>query len=134
VSTTFAMGAYTATKHAVVGIGATLQMELTPTGVGVTILCPGSFKTRIFESERNCPSGFDVRPDAAPDEVVSLYKGVVADSPDPSVAADALHDAVVSNRLFVFPSPEVNPLISDRLAAVRDALQEPATSDRGVAR
>jgi NADP-dependent 3-hydroxy acid dehydrogenase YdfG len=57
LSTTIAMGAYTATKHAVVG-----------------------------------------------------------------VAADAVHDAVLEDRLYVFPSPEVNDVIRQRLASVESAL------------
>ena len=38
------------------------------------------------------------------------------------MAAEAVHDAVVEDRLFVLPSPEVNSLIEARLDAVRAAL------------
>lgn len=35
------LGAYGATKHAVVGIAGVLRDELQPSGVGVSVLCPG---------------------------------------------------------------------------------------------
>ena len=47
------LGAYSATKHAVVGIATALGDELREAGVGVSVLCPGLVRTRIFESERN---------------------------------------------------------------------------------
>jgi NAD(P)-dependent dehydrogenase (short-subunit alcohol dehydrogenase family) len=53
------MGPYGMTKHAVVGLAAALRGELDPHGVGVSVLCPGLIKTRIFESERNRPDGME---------------------------------------------------------------------------
>jgi NAD(P)-dependent dehydrogenase (short-subunit alcohol dehydrogenase family) len=44
------LGAYTASKHAVVGIGETLRLELEPDNIGVTILFPGGMVTRHLES------------------------------------------------------------------------------------
>jgi len=117
-----AMAAYSATKHAVVGIAATLREEMRPEGVGVSVLCPGALRSRIFESERNRPSELPGETYAAPEELVALFKGAVAAAPDPSVAADAVHDAIIDDRFFVIPSPEINVLIRDRIAEIEAAL------------
>ena len=122
LSTTFAMGAYAATKHALVAIAATLQLELASTGVGVSVLCPGALRTRIFESERNRPDELAGDTHTAPERVVASYKHAVSVAADPDVVADAAYEAVVADRLFVLPSPEVNDTIIERLDAVRAAL------------
>jgi NAD(P)-dependent dehydrogenase (short-subunit alcohol dehydrogenase family) len=60
------MGAYNASKHAVVAISETLYRELELTGaspgVGVSVLCPGFVKTRIAEADRNWPTRLGAHP------------------------------------------------------------------------
>ncbi len=41
--------AYTAAKHAVVGISTAMRAELAHTGIRVSVLCPGPIRTDIFE-------------------------------------------------------------------------------------
>src|SRR5688572_14325212 len=77
LSATPFLGAYSATKHAVVGIAATLREELVGSGVGVSVLCPGVLRSGIFESERNRPADQPDIGHVAPDEVVTIYKGVL---------------------------------------------------------
>jgi NAD(P)-dependent dehydrogenase (short-subunit alcohol dehydrogenase family) len=50
---------YVATKFAVVGMSECLVAYLRPKGIGVTVLCPGSVATNIFERERVVPFGDD---------------------------------------------------------------------------
>ncbi len=121
LSTTPAIGAYSATKHAVVGIATTLRDELAPAGVGVSVICPGALRTQIFDSERNRPGGVPDVP-SSPDGMASLYQRAVANAPDPSVAAEAAYRAVVEDLPFVLPSPEVNVAIEARIDAIRAAL------------
>lgn len=49
------LGAYGTTKYAVVGLSETLQRELSPHGIGVSVLCPMIVNTNINASERNRP-------------------------------------------------------------------------------
>ena len=74
LSTTPGLGAYSATKHAVVGTAATLHAELAGTGVGVSVLCPGLVRTRIFESERNRPDDAESHHHPA---TADLFRGIV---------------------------------------------------------
>ncbi|MEJ5187474.1 MAG: SDR family NAD(P)-dependent oxidoreductase [Candidatus Geothermincolales bacterium] len=46
------MGPYNATKAAVVSLSETLRAELAPSGIGVTVLCPMFFNTRLLETMR----------------------------------------------------------------------------------
>ena len=114
------LGAYTATKHAVVGIAAVLRDEVANTGVGVSVLCPGLVRTRIFESERNRPDGAD-ETHADPAALESM-RAVIEHGVDPAAIADAVHDAVLARRLFVVPTPDVTAMIEARLDEVRAAL------------
>jgi len=56
------VGAYCATKYAVVGLSESLALELENTGVGVSCLCPELVATRIFESTRNAPPALGLPP------------------------------------------------------------------------
>ena len=119
-----ALGAYGATKHAVVGLAAVLRDELAPSGVGVSAVCPGVVRTRIFESERNRPDAV-AGPTHLDEGSAGLYLDVAANAPGPELVADAVHDAVLANQLFVLPSPEVSRMVKDRIAEVEAALPPP---------
>ena len=119
LSTTPGLGAYSATKHAVVGTAATLRAELTGTGVGVSVLCPGLVRTAIFDSERNRPGDASSHADPATAE---MLKGIVSGGVDPGTIAEAVHTAVVEDRLFVLPTTDVAGMIRARLDEVAAAL------------
>jgi NAD(P)-dependent dehydrogenase (short-subunit alcohol dehydrogenase family) len=46
------LGAYTAAKHAVVGLSKALRLEAKPYGVRVSVVCPGLIRTPIMEGGR----------------------------------------------------------------------------------
>lgn len=116
-----ALGAYGATKHAVVGLAAVLRDELAPSGVGVSVVCPGVVRTRIFESHRNRPA--DLAGETHTDEgVAEVYLDAARGAPGPELVADAVHDAVLRGELFVLPSPEVSRMVRDRIDEVLAAL------------
>jgi NAD(P)-dependent dehydrogenase (short-subunit alcohol dehydrogenase family) len=49
---------YAASKHAVLGVGEALRLELGEHGVGVTLLLPGHAQTRIWDGARARPDRF----------------------------------------------------------------------------
>ena len=112
------LGAYGATKHAVVGLAAALRRELDGTGVGVSVVCPGLVNTKIFESERNAPAGVDTTRNAAAAPFREMLRG--GDSPD--VIAEQVHRAVLDNQFFVVPSPDMDPLIEARIELIRQGI------------
>jgi len=129
LSDTPTIGAYGATKHAVVGLAAALRSELAEHGVGVSVLCPGLITTRIFESERNRSGGMD--DPSRYDPILAQYRELLTtNGAPPELVADVVHQAVVENQFFVFPTSDLDALIASRIADVRQGL---AWRDRSVA-
>jgi NAD(P)-dependent dehydrogenase (short-subunit alcohol dehydrogenase family) len=98
------MGAYCASKFAVVGISETLWHELNLRGsaVGVSALCPGFVNTRIFESHRNMPGelrSYNERPDAQ--AVASIAQDAVTHGIDASIVAEAVEHAVRTKEFWI---------------------------------
>jgi NAD(P)-dependent dehydrogenase (short-subunit alcohol dehydrogenase family) len=99
------LGAYVASKHAVVGLSESLYRELEGTGVGVSVLCPNLVRTRIFHSERNRSDGADLTPHqqaaVAPLRELIQQAGIA-----PSKVAGDVVDAIRDNRFWIFTHPE----------------------------
>jgi len=77
------MAAYSASKHAVIGLAESIRLELRRqghSGIGITIACPSYVKTGMFEGVR-APL---LTPWLSPDEI-----------------ADKIYEAVLKNRLYV---------------------------------
>jgi NAD(P)-dependent dehydrogenase (short-subunit alcohol dehydrogenase family) len=111
---------YGVSKHAVVGLAAAMRRELDERGVGVSVLCPGLIRTRIFESERNRPAGMD---DPAEDNVTSkAYRDMIDHGAPPSHVADVVYQAIVDNQFFVFPTRDLDGLVESRLADIRQGM------------
>jgi NAD(P)-dependent dehydrogenase (short-subunit alcohol dehydrogenase family) len=120
------LGPYNVSKVGVVALSETLRMELAMSGapIGVSVLCPGSTETRILESERNRPTplGREARSEegeAFREAVRSTFDGPAARSADE--VADAVLDAVRTNRFWVITSGEMQGLVSSRHDEITDA-------------
>src|SRR5205823_14257281 len=50
--------AYNVSKYGVVSLSEGLRCELAPSGIGVSVLCPGFIRTQIVDSGRNLPQRF----------------------------------------------------------------------------
>jgi NAD(P)-dependent dehydrogenase (short-subunit alcohol dehydrogenase family) len=110
------LGAYTASKYAVVGLSETLYIELRDTGVGLSLLCPGLVSTRILSSERNRPD------DGGPADYGELQRGAQAAMLEagapPARIAEAVLQAIREERFYVLPSPELQPVILERFRCI----------------
>jgi NAD(P)-dependent dehydrogenase (short-subunit alcohol dehydrogenase family) len=96
------MGAYCASKFAVVGISECLFHELLLSGknVGVSALCPGFVRTRIHESHRNMPdelAGYNDQ--LATRAATDSASAAVSAGIDPSEVAIAVETAI-RNKIF----------------------------------
>lgn len=77
------MSAYNATKAAVIALSESLLMELSPHGVGVTVVCPSFFRTNLDKGMRSTEPGmykiinklFDKSPVNADDVAGMTYDG-----------------------------------------------------------
>jgi NAD(P)-dependent dehydrogenase (short-subunit alcohol dehydrogenase family) len=92
------MTAYSASKHAVMGLSESLRAELAPRGIGVSAICPGIINTNIVASGRMRGST-----GAAQDKIAALYR---RRNYGPELVADAIVGAIEHNRAVTPVSPE----------------------------
>ena len=110
--TRWRLGAYAASKHAVVAISHTLYAELRTAGapIGVSLLCPAAVNTRIWDTERlrpSYPEGFQPSQSSSEEAErlqAQLRTGLELGS-TPAEVAEMVLEAVVDNRFYVFTSP-----------------------------
>ena len=110
-------GAYSASKHAVVGLSETLRVELDEVApeVGVTVLCPGPVPSRIHESSRNRPAGL-AGTGPAPAATSSM---TTLTTVDPAVVGEQVVAAIEAGRMYVVTAADAAALARDRLDRVR---------------
>jgi NAD(P)-dependent dehydrogenase (short-subunit alcohol dehydrogenase family) len=119
------LGAYCATKHAVVALSESLYGELSGTGVGVSLLCPGAVATGIFESERNRPAALGGRGGGA-DHVRRGFQDAIRGGMAPAEVAGCVVEAIRGERFYVLPHPEMGAMArarADDIAAGRNPTQ-----------
>lgn len=121
------MAPYNIAKHGVVTLSETLFAELSSAapGVGVSVLCPGWVKTRIYDAGRYAPptdSGGDTDDEAADPTggFADVVEGLVSGGIEPSQVATQVVDAVLTRRFYVLTHPDWMPLATDRVARMVD--------------
>lgn len=124
------MGPYNVSKYGVVALSETLskEMQMTGTGIGVSVLCPAFVQTAIGSSHRNLPES--LRPEgepAVPSDTQSLVAKLIAAGLPPSQVADAVHDAVVSDTFWILTHDESKPAITERARQIVEGVNPTAT-------
>jgi NAD(P)-dependent dehydrogenase (short-subunit alcohol dehydrogenase family) len=121
---------YAASKFAVVAMSEGLALELKPSGIGVTVLCPGWVRTRIGESGRNRPARYGPAQVPDPASPAGLLIAHIAErlqsGLEPSQVAASVLAAIAANQLYVFTHPEMRGEVDDRFAAIQAALDQAA--------
>jgi NAD(P)-dependent dehydrogenase (short-subunit alcohol dehydrogenase family) len=101
------MGAYNASKHAVVGISETMFHELALQGanVHVSVLCPGWVNTKIGDSERNRPAhlteAMTEQQEAERDGLMGILKGWLEAGMAPDEVAAQVVAAVKGEQFWI---------------------------------
>ena len=102
------MGAYTASKFAVVGLSEVLQAEMEPYNVGVTVFCPGVVNTQL--GERALERGG-----------ISIPFLELQETMEPEEAVGELINAIESERLYAFSHANFQLHVQARMETVLDA-------------
>jgi len=103
-------GFYTASKHAVLGLGDVLRREL-PARVGVSVVVPGLVATGLWRSG-------SLRPEALGGPVAGneMSRRVIAAGMDPVVVAERALDGVAAERFLIATHPHVRAFAEQRTA------------------
>jgi NAD(P)-dependent dehydrogenase (short-subunit alcohol dehydrogenase family) len=126
-------GPYAASKFAIVGLSESLRAELVDSAIGVSVLCPGSVRTRLWRTSRAVRGLPDV--DVPPPEL----KGGSADphGMDPDEVGRRVVDAVVADEPYIMTHPEFRDSVTERHAALLRGFeraaafqQQPAAAQR----
>jgi NAD(P)-dependent dehydrogenase (short-subunit alcohol dehydrogenase family) len=124
------LGAYTATKAAVVALSESWAGELEEQGIHVSVLCPAFVQTRIHESERNRPVQYQ------PDEVRTSDKNsfpnstkqMVESGIEVSIVGKRVVEALNDGEFYIFTHPNYRPIMQGRTAAIDAAFKKSAES------
>jgi NAD(P)-dependent dehydrogenase (short-subunit alcohol dehydrogenase family) len=121
-------GAYSVTKHAVVGLSEALHHQLTWIGseVGVSVLCPGWVRTDILASRR-----FPRQPTAAEQAVQEATRQAIESGIDPAEVAGHVVAAIREERFYVITHPEMTePAVRQRAKDILDGRPTPIPIDQ----
>jgi NADP-dependent 3-hydroxy acid dehydrogenase YdfG len=122
-------GIYTVTKHAVLALSEKLYHELSWQGakIKVSVLLPGTVKTRIWDADRNRPAALqndprDVKELSSGYEAVNEMGRLALESGlPPRQVADCVFDAISKDKFYIITHPEMKPLLQLR---ADDIIQE----------
>ena len=121
---------YATSKFAVVAMSEGLAKELAPLGIGVSVLCPGFVRTRIWESARNRPARYGAAQTPEPTSAAGKLLAHLAERGrsglDPTDVAAQVLTAIREDGLYVFTHPEMRDEVDARFAAITAVLDKAA--------
>jgi NAD(P)-dependent dehydrogenase (short-subunit alcohol dehydrogenase family) len=124
-------GIYTTAKFAVHGLSDALRYSLRPHGIGVSMVCPGLVKSKIYESDKLRPAELSTDVTPADQEFMRILPSVHEAGMPPEEIGEKVLRAITRNDFYVFTHPdhreELREVFDEILAAFPD---EPAPADR----
>jgi NAD(P)-dependent dehydrogenase (short-subunit alcohol dehydrogenase family) len=124
-------GIYTTAKFAVHGLSDALRWSLLPHGIGVSMVCPGLVKSKIYESDLIRPAELSTDVTPADAEFMRILPGLHEAGMDPEEIGEKVLRAIRRNEFYVFTHPdhrdELRQLFDETIAAFPD---EPVPADR----
>ena len=110
------LGAYAASKFAVVGMSEALRGELAPKGIGVSVLCPGGVDSNLVATSaarRSAVLGDATGP------VLAVARAADGSRMSARRVGERVLAGIRANESHVITHPEYLPLVEARMAAVR---------------
>jgi NAD(P)-dependent dehydrogenase (short-subunit alcohol dehydrogenase family) len=124
-------GLYTTAKFGVLGLSDALRWSLLPHGIGVSVVCPGLVKSKIYESDVTRPAELSTDTTPADEDFMRILPGLHDAGMDPDEIGGKVLRAVERNDFYVFTHPdhrdELRGIFDEILAAFPD---EPVPPDR----
>jgi NAD(P)-dependent dehydrogenase (short-subunit alcohol dehydrogenase family) len=124
-------GIYTTAKFAVHGLSDALRWSLMPHGIGVSMVCPGLVKSKIYESDQIRPAELSTDVTPADEEFMRILPGLHEAGMEPDEIGQKVLQAVRQNQFYVFTHPdhrdELREIFDETIAAFPD---EPVPAER----
>ena len=128
VSRQFRYGAYAMTKAAVVAITEALEMDMEGSNIGVSLLCPGTVKTRIFDSARNRPTRFGGADIQRKNEKL---EAALADGITPDQVGERVLRGIRDGEFYLFTHDYPRPRFEARFRRILEAFDRIAEKPQG---
>lgn len=114
------MGVYNVSKHAVVALSETLyqDLRLVTDQVSASVLCPFFVPTGIHDSERNRPDEMREHRAPTPSQLIGQAmagKAVTSGKVSAADVAQAVLDAVLADRFYIYSHPKALATVQTRL-------------------
>jgi NAD(P)-dependent dehydrogenase (short-subunit alcohol dehydrogenase family) len=124
-------GIYTTAKFAVHGLSEALRWSLLPHGIGVSMVCPGLVKSKIYESDKLRPAVLSTDITPADPEFMRILPSLHEAGMEPDEIGEKVLRAIQRNDFYVFTHPdhrdELREIFDETIAAFPD---EPVPPDR----
>ncbi len=121
-------GVYSTTKFAIRGLSEALRYDLAPHGIGVSVICPGTVSTKLYESEDNRQERYQGMVDERVSEQRAgtgrLFREVLPKGIDPMRVAEKTLRALRKNAFYVMTHVEVETDIREAYEAMLAALPD----------
>ncbi len=110
---------YHVSKYAVVALSESLSLELQMTGsrIGVSVLCPSFVRTRIAESDRNQPASLGPGLPSS-EQFRQMVRMMVDQGMPPSQVAEQVLDAIRQDRFWILTHPELDSAVRGRTDSI----------------
>lgn len=109
------MGAYCATKFAVVGYSEAMRHELADSKVEISVLCPAWVKTRIAQSRRNHPDAAEAASAVGEDGMNKIDQIIANEGISVEALAQRVVTGMASSTFYLFTHPDFWPAVKERL-------------------
>lgn len=117
-----AVGLYTTTKYAVVGLSEALRTDMIGSNVGVSVYCPGTVKSNIGEGGQMRPERFrdtGYAPRQQPKEGETSFMDLAMDAVQ---AGRHVLKGIKDNQLFIISHPEYRDVLRARHAKIEASI------------
>lgn len=119
---------YNVSKWGVVCLTEGMYLDFKEMGakISASVVCPGLINTKILEAERNRGDRYGSRTEVQalrPDlqRFAAGFEAALKGGYPPDVVADHVHDGIVEDRFWIFPSqPEILARVDSRLQSILD--------------
>ncbi len=112
------IAAYCASKYAVVGLSESMRAELAPSGIGVSVLCPGGVRSNLFASSVAVRAGVPGASEGMATVGSEALRTEQAQRMDPVFVGEMVLRAIAGNAMYIIPHPEYLGHIAERHAAL----------------
>jgi NAD(P)-dependent dehydrogenase (short-subunit alcohol dehydrogenase family) len=125
------MEAYSATKFAVVAMSEGWAAQLAADNIGVSVLCPGFVRTRIYDSGRARQDRYGGQGEVDPGVGATREQTTqaVLAGIDPDIVGARVVECMKAGELYIFTHPNFRPIVEMRLQAIRSGFDSADRSE-----